>query len=94
MITKIILEEELNAEELRKLEILFRETDRDILDSFLILTDSLALARICGELRMAVAAVISGEGKDFSEIPYAVTDIEDLDEKYLERVWQIGRAHV
>lgn len=92
MITKIILEEELNTEELQKLEILFRETDRDILDSFLILTDSPELARICRERDMAVVAVISGEGKDFSEIPYAVTDIEDLDETYLERIWQRYRG--
>lgn len=92
MITKIILEEELNAEELRKLEILFRETDRDILDSFLILTDSPALAGICRELRMAVAAVLSGEGKDFPGISYAVTDIEDLDERYLEQIWQRYRG--
>ena len=103
MITKIIWEEELNTEELQKLEILFRETDRDILDSFLILTDSPELARICRELDMAVAAVLPevGEdagdgdaysGKDFPDIPYAVTDIEDLDEKYLERIWQRYRG--
>ena len=32
MITKIILEEELNTEELQKLEILFKETRQDILN--------------------------------------------------------------
>lgn len=125
MITKIILKEELNTEELRKLEILFRETPRDILDDFLILTDSPELARICRRFHMAVAAVLSGgrrnaaagdadpcgardfsglsdpcsardfsglsdscSARDFSGIPYAVTDIDDLDERYLERVWQ------
>lgn len=129
MITKIILKEELNTEELRKLEILFRETPRDILDDFLILTDSPELARICRRFHMAVAAVLSGgrrnavagdadargEGDfsgahdacgagdfsgihdtcgegDFSGIPYAVTDIDDLDERYLERVWQRYRG--
>lgn len=117
MITKIILKEELNTEELRKLEILFRETPRDILDDFLILTDSPELARICRRLHMAVAAVLSGRRRnavtgdavacgvggfsgihdtcgvgDFSGIPYAVTDIDDLDERYLERVWQRYRG--
>ena len=69
MITKIILEEELNTEELQKLEILFRETDRDILDSFLILTDSSDLAQICRGLDMAVVAVISGRGRIFRKFP-------------------------
>lgn len=97
MITKIILKEELNTEELRKLEILFRETPRDILDDFLILTDSPELARICRRFHMAVAAVLSGGRRsavagDFSGIPYAVTDIDDLDERYLERVWQRYRG--
>lgn len=129
MITKIILKEELNTEELRKLEILFRETPRDILDDFLILTDSPELARICRRFHMAVAAVLSGgrrsaaagdadpwgEGDfsgthdacgagdfsgihdtcgegDFSGIPYAVTDIDDLDERYLERIWRRYRG--
>lgn len=117
MITKIILKEELNMEELRKLEILFRETPRDILDDFLILTDSPELARICRRFHMAVAAVLSGgrrsaaagdadacgEGDfsgfpdpcaagDFSGIPYAVTDIDDLDERYLERIWRRYRG--
>lgn len=88
MITKIILDKELNKEELEKLEILFRETGRDILEQFLILTDSPELARICRKLDMAVAAVLSDEEKDFPGIPYAVTDIGDLDEAYLERIWQ------
>lgn len=88
MITKIILEKELNKEELEKLEILFRETGRDILDQFLILTDSPELAGICRSLDMAVAAVLSDGEKDFPGIPYAVTDVEDLDEAYLERIWQ------
>lgn len=105
MIKKIILEEELNSEELRKLEILFRETDRDILDSFLILTDSPELARICRRLDMAVAAVLSGAPEfaaardvdvcgagDFPGVPYAVTDTEDLDENYLERIWRRYRG--
>lgn len=105
MITKIILEEELNTEELQKLEILFRETPRDILNDFLILTDSPELARICRKLNMAVAAVLSGNrgpdaawnadtcgAGDFSGIPYAVTDTEDLDERYLERIWQRYRG--
>lgn len=117
MITKIILKEELNSEELRKLEILFRETDRGILDSFLILTDSPELARICRRLDMAVAAVLSGDQRsaaagnaeacdagdfsripdtcgmwDFSGIPYAVTDTDDLDGRYLERIWQRYRG--
>lgn len=88
MITKIILEKELNKEELEKLEILFRETGRDILDQFLILTDSPELACICRKLDMAVAAVLSDEERDFPGIPYAVTDVEDPDETYLERIWQ------
>lgn len=88
MLTKIILEKELNTEELQKLEILFKETGRDILDSFLILTDSPELASICRKLDMAVAAVLSGSGKDFPGIPYAVTDVENLDENYLRRIWQ------
>lgn len=141
MISKIILEEELNTEELQKLEILFKETPRDILDDFLILTDSPELARICRRFDMAVAAVLSGvrrstaardagtcgerdfpgihdtcgeedflgihdtceegdflgihdicEEGDFSGIPYAVTDIDDLDERYLERIWQRYRG--
>lgn len=117
MITKTILKEELNEEELRKLEILFRETDREILDNFLILTDSPQLARICRKLNMAVAAVLSGDRRsaasgsvdvcstgdlsglscacgeeDFSGIPYAVTNVDDLDEKYLERIWQRYRG--
>lgn len=87
------------------MEILFRETDRVILDEFLILTDSPKLAGICRKLDIAVAAVLSGnrEGtaggtadvcseRDFSGIPYAVTDTEDLDEKYLERIWQRYRG--
>lgn len=105
MISKIILEEELNTEELQKLEILFKETPRDILDDFLILTDSPELARICRRLDMAVAAVLSADRRsaaagdaevcgvrDFSRIPYAVTDIDDLDERYLERIWQRYRG--
>lgn len=88
MIKKIIWEEELNTEELQKLEILFKETGRDILDSFLILTDSPELASICRKMDMAVAAVLSGSGEDFPGIPYAVTDVENLDENYLERIWQ------
>lgn len=92
MITKIILEQELNIEELRNLEILFHETGRDILDNFLILTDSPELARICRKMDIAVAAVLSGEEKDFPGIPYAVTDLENLDEAYLERIWQRYRG--
>lgn len=105
MITKIILEKELNAEELQKLEILFRETPGDILNDFLILTDSPELARICRKLNMAVAAVLSGNRGpaaagnadtcgtgDFSGIPYAVMDTDDLDERYLERIWQRYRG--
>lgn len=117
MITKIILEEELNTEELQKLEILFRETPRDILDDFLILTDSPELARICRRFHMAVAAVLSGDRRsvaagdadacgtenfpglhdtcgmwDFSGVPYAVTDTDDLDERYLERIWRRCRG--
>lgn len=88
MLIKIILEKELNTEELQKLEILFKETGRDILDSFLILTDSPELASICRKLDMAVAAVLSGTGKDFPGILYAVTDVENLDENYLKRIWQ------
>lgn len=107
MITKIIMADELNTEELRKLEILFRETDRVILNEFLILTDSPELARICRKLDIAVAAVLSAyreapavtDGNadtcvtgDFSGVPYAVTDTENLDEKYLERIWQRYRG--
>lgn len=92
MIKKVILEKELNSEELQKLEILFKETRRNILDSFLILTDSPELARICRKLDMAVAAVLSGIGKDFSGIPYAVTDVKNLDDNYLERIWQRYRG--
>ena len=105
MIVKIILEEELNTEELGKLESLFQETDRDILRDFLILTDSPELACICRKLDMAVAAVMPGEQEeafggnagtcgagDFPGISYAVTDIEDLDEKYLKRIWQRYRG--
>lgn len=92
MIIKIILEEELNEEELQKLELLFRETRRDILDDFLILTDSPELAHICRKLDMAVAAVLSKGEKDFSDIPYAVTDVEHLDETYLEKVWRRYRG--
>ncbi|MCI9296131.1 MAG: GNAT family N-acetyltransferase [Lachnospiraceae bacterium] len=92
MIVKIILEEELSAKELKKLEILFRETDRDILRDFLILTDSPELARICRKLDMAVAAVLTEEGKDFPGISYAVTDTENLDETYLERIWRRYRG--
>lgn len=92
MITKIILEQELNKEELEKLEILFKETGREVLDSFLILTDSPELARICRKLDIAVVAVLSGVEKDFYGIPYAVTDIENLDEEYLERIWQRYRG--
>lgn len=105
MTTEIILEDKLNTEELQKLEILFRETPRDILNDFLILTDSPELARICRKLNMAVAAVLSGAwdfddagsispcgAEDFSGIPYAVTDTDDLDERYLERIWQRYRG--
>lgn len=106
MITKIILKEELNTEELRKLEILFRETDKAILDEFLILTDSPELAGICRKFDIAVAAVLTGNreaaagagedadvcGGDFQGISYAVTDIEDLDDNYLERIWQRYRG--
>lgn len=92
MIVKIILEEELNTEELKKLEILFKETERTILDTFLIVTDSPELARICRKLDMAVAAVLTEKEKNFSEIPYAVTDIDNLDEFYLRRVWQRYRG--
>lgn len=105
MLTKIILEEELNKEELQKLEILFKETPRDILDDFLILTDSPELAQICRRLHMAVAAVLTGDRKstiagdvgacsagDFPGIPYAVTDTDDLDERYLERIWRRYRG--
>lgn len=92
MIVKIILEEELDTEELQNLEILFRETRKDILDTFLILTDSPELARICREMDMATAAVLSGGEKDFSGIPYAVADIDDLDERYLEKIWQRYRG--
>lgn len=106
MITKIILKEELNTEELRKLEILFRETDKAILDEFLILTDSPELVGICRKFDIAVAAVLTGNreatagaaedtdacGEDFQGISYAVTDIEDLDDNYLERIWQRYRG--
>lgn len=92
MITRIILENELNEEELQKLGILFKGTERDILDSFLILTDSPELASICRRMDMAVAAVLSEEEKDFSGISYAVTDLENLDESYLERIWQRYRG--
>lgn len=87
------------------MEILFRETERVILDEFLILTDSPKLAGICRKLDIAVAVVLSGNRggtaggtadacgeRDFSGIPYAVTDTEDLDEKYLERIWQRYRG--
>ena len=77
MITKIILEEELNTEELQKLEILFKETQQDILNDFLILTESPELARICRKLDMAVAAVLSGEDKDFTGISYAVAGTDE-----------------
>ncbi len=92
MITKIILEEELNTEELQKLEILFKETPQDILNDFLILTDSPELARICRKLDMAVAAVLSGEDKDFTGISYAVAGTDDLDKGYLERIWRRYRG--
>ncbi|MBD5551153.1 MAG: GNAT family N-acetyltransferase [Lachnospiraceae bacterium] len=92
MITKIILETELNKEELKKLENLFKETKRDILDSFLILTDSPELAGICRRMDMAVAAVLSGEQKEFPGISYAVMDVDNLDEKYLEKIWQRYRG--
>lgn len=151
MITKIILREELNKEELWNLELLFRETDKAILDEFLILTDSPELAGICRKFDIAVAAVLTGnreaaagagedtdvcggekavgferaereaagtvcacaaEGSgraedldresagnaacqcdgDFQGISYAVTDIEDLDDNYLERIWQRYRG--
>lgn len=92
MIVKIILEEELDREELCKLEALFRDTDRDILRDFLILTDSPELACICRKLDMAVAAVLSGEEKDFPGISYAVTDTENLDGDYLERIWRRYRG--
>ncbi len=89
---RIILENELNGEELNKLEILFGETHRDILDSFLILTDSPELCRICRKFDIAVAAVLSGGEKEFPGIPYAVTDVEELDERYLDRVWRRFRG--
>lgn len=92
MITKIILEKELNTDELRKLEILFKGTRRDILDRFLILTDSPELACICRKLDVAAAAVLSGTAKDFPGISYAVTDVENLDPDYLERIWQRYRG--
>lgn len=92
MITRIILEKELNGEELRKLEILFKETERHILDRFLILTDSPEVAGICRELDVAVAAVLSDGAKDFPGISYAVTDAENLGESYLERIWQRCRG--
>ena len=129
MITKIILREELNKEELWNLELLFRETDKAILDEFLILTDSPELAGICRKFDIAVAAVLTGNreaaaragedadacadegagscedpegesvgntawqcGGGFQGISYAVTDIEDLDENYLERIWQRYRG--
>lgn len=95
MITKIILKKEMNTEELQKLEILFRETDRAILDEFLILTDSPELARICRKLDIAAAAVLSGNQEtagDFPGISYAVTDTDNLDESYLERIWQRYRG--
>jgi len=89
---KIILEEELNEEELQKLDALFREAPKEILDAFLIITDSPELARICRKMDMAVAAVVSDGEKDFSGIPYAVTDVDDLDERFLERIWQRYRG--
>ena len=92
MIKKIILEKELNAEELQNLELLFRETKRNILDLFLILTDSAELAHICRKLDIAVAAVLSGEEKDFPGVPYAVDDVENTDEAYLERIWRRYRG--
>lgn len=129
MVIKIILKKELNAEELRKLEILFRETDKAILDEFLILTDSPEFASICRKFDIAVAAVLTGNreaaegagedadacadesagscedpdgesvgntacqcGGDFQGIFYAVTDIEDLDENYLKKIWQRYRG--
>ncbi len=92
MILKIILGNELNPGELKKLEVLFRETERDILDKFLILTDSPELCCICRKMDMAVAAVLSEEAKDFPGISYAVTDIEELDEEYLEKIWQRYRG--
>lgn len=122
MTIEIILEKELNAREFRKLEALFRETKGDILDEFLILTDSPEFARLCREMGIAVVAVLRGgvrrregaadcgpsgakEGdevctsepwfggsRDFSGVPYAVMDTEDLDGKYLERIWQRYRG--
>lgn len=92
MITEIILKEKLNTEEMRKLELLFRETGRDILDQFLILTDSPKLAGICKSMDIAVAAVLSGKETDFPGIPYAVMDTENLDETYLEKIWQRYRG--
>lgn len=92
MIKKIILEKELNTEELQKLELLFRETKRDILERFLILTDSVELAGICRKLDIAVAAVLSDKEKDFPGVPYAVTDAENTDEAYLERIWRRYRG--
>lgn len=93
MIIKIILREELNSEELQKLNILFEETPKEILEDFLILTDSPQLSHICRKYDMAVAAVLTEEN-DFEEvsIPYAVTGIEDLDEEYLKRIWQRYRG--
>lgn len=82
----------MNQEEMRKLETLFRETDRVILDEFLILTDSPELACVCRRLDIAVAAVLSGAEKDFPGILYAVTDAENPDQSYLEKIWQRYRG--
>ena len=67
-----------------KLEILFKETRQDILNDFLILTDSPELARICRKLDMAVAAVLSGEDKDFTGIlmPWRVRTI------WIKGIWR------
>lgn len=89
MIVKIILKNELNEEELRNLELLFHETERNILDSFLILTDSLQLCRMCRKLNIAVAAVLAEESspdapqaedvmKSVPDAPQAKAVIEDL----------------
>lgn len=92
MLVKTILEKELNKAELQNLEILFKETKRDILNSFLILTDSPELAHICRKMDIAVAAVLSDKEKIFSGILYAVTDMENVEEAYLEKIWRRCRG--
>ncbi len=95
MITKIILEKQLHPGEIEELERLFQETDKEILDNFVIFSDSPQLCRICFRMGMAVAAVLSGRPeteKDFSEIPFAVMNLEEMDERYPERVWRRYRG--